>query len=158
MKVEGFVPPHEEEAHVLRSVKTHRAPERLCLNVEVEEHSLGDLNEPANYKAAMLDPESNKWLDAVNVEMQSIKDNQAQWTRKAPSKVLLSMKAEYIAALEAKMEAVWIMKFILGLGIVPTINEPIKMFYDNSAALHFTNEPGVQKGARHYHMRYHYVR
>nr|GEY12384.1 hypothetical protein [Tanacetum cinerariifolium] len=42
---------------------------------EVEEHSLGDLNEPANYKAAMLDPESNKWLDAMNAKMQSMKDN-----------------------------------------------------------------------------------
>nr|GEW95013.1 zinc finger, CCHC-type [Tanacetum cinerariifolium] len=43
---------------------------------EVEEHSLGDLNEPINYKAATLDPESNKWLDAMNTEMQSMKDNQ----------------------------------------------------------------------------------
>nr|GEU49142.1 retrovirus-related Pol polyprotein from transposon TNT 1-94 [Tanacetum cinerariifolium] len=33
------------------------------------------LGEPANYKAALLDPESKKWLDAMNVEMQSIKDN-----------------------------------------------------------------------------------
>ncbi|GJX77923.1 hypothetical protein Tco_0324734, partial [Tanacetum coccineum] len=70
---------------------------------------------------------------------------------------VLNGEAEYIAALEAAMEAVWIRKFILGLGIVPTINEPIKMFCDNSAALHFANEPGVQKGARHYHRRYHYV-
>ncbi|GJS44473.1 hypothetical protein Tco_0569516 [Tanacetum coccineum] len=31
------------------------------------------------------------------------------------------------------------------------------MFCDNSAALHFANEPGVQKGAKHYHRRYHYV-
>ncbi|GKC39488.1 hypothetical protein Tco_1051872, partial [Tanacetum coccineum] len=56
-------------------------------------------------------------------------------------------EAEYIAA----SEAIWIRKFISGLGIVPTINEPIKMFCDNSAALHFANEPGVQMGARHYH-------
>ncbi|GKG00568.1 retrotransposon protein, putative, ty1-copia subclass, partial [Tanacetum coccineum] len=35
-------------------------PDRLCLNVEVEEHSLGDLNEPANYKAAILDLKSDK--------------------------------------------------------------------------------------------------
>nr|GEV37231.1 retrovirus-related Pol polyprotein from transposon TNT 1-94 [Tanacetum cinerariifolium] len=67
-------------------------------------------------------------------------------------------EAEYIAASEAAMEAVWIRKFIPGLGIVPTINESIKMLCDNSAALHFTNEPRVQKGARHYHRRYHYVR
>ncbi|GJZ17367.1 retrotransposon protein, putative, ty1-copia subclass, partial [Tanacetum coccineum] len=76
MEVEGFEPPQKEEAHVRRSERPHRAPNRLCLNVEVEEHSLGDLNEPANYKAAMLDPESNKWLDAMNAEMQSMKDNQ----------------------------------------------------------------------------------
>ncbi|GJS96423.1 retrotransposon protein, putative, ty1-copia subclass [Tanacetum coccineum] len=43
---------------------------------EVEEHSLGYLNEPTNYKAALLDSESDKWLDAMNAEMQSIKDNQ----------------------------------------------------------------------------------
>nr|GEU85379.1 retrotransposon protein, putative, Ty1-copia subclass [Tanacetum cinerariifolium] len=76
MEVEGFEPPHEEEAPVRRFVRTHRAPERLCLDVEVEEHSFGDLNEPANYKAAMLDSESKRWLDAMNAKMQSIKDNQ----------------------------------------------------------------------------------
>ncbi|GJW01291.1 retrotransposon protein, putative, ty1-copia subclass [Tanacetum coccineum] len=43
---------------------------------EVEKYSLGDLNEPANYKAAILDPESDKWVDAMNAEMQSMKDNQ----------------------------------------------------------------------------------
>ncbi|GJW85354.1 retrotransposon protein, putative, ty1-copia subclass [Tanacetum coccineum] len=67
-------------------------------------------------------------------------------------------KLNYIAASEAEMEAVWIRKFISGLGIVPTINEPIGMFYDNLVALHFANEPRVQKGTRHYHRRYHYVR
>ncbi|GKD57070.1 retrotransposon protein, putative, ty1-copia subclass [Tanacetum coccineum] len=76
MEVEGFEPPHEEEAPIRRSERPHRAPNRLCLNVEFEEHSLGDLDEPANYKAAMLDPESNKWLDAMNAKMQSMKDNQ----------------------------------------------------------------------------------
>nr|GEU55203.1 retrovirus-related Pol polyprotein from transposon TNT 1-94 [Tanacetum cinerariifolium] len=66
-------------------------------------------------------------------------------------------EAEYISTSEAAMEAVLIRKFISGLGIVPTINEPIRMFCDNSAALYFANEPGVQRGTRHYHRRYHYV-
>ncbi|GJV69342.1 retrotransposon protein, putative, ty1-copia subclass [Tanacetum coccineum] len=356
MEVEGFEPPHEEEAPVRRSVRTHRAPERLCLNVEVEEHSLGDLNEPANYKAAMLDPKSNKWLDAMNAEMQSMKDNQVwrlvdlppncktvgskwlfkkktdmdgnvhtykarlvakgytqlygvdyeetfspvadirairiliaiaafydyeiwqmdvktaflngyldediymqasrSWNKrfdeeikrfrftqnldkpsvyqkasgrnvtflilyvddiiimgnhipslksvkaylgkcyamkdleeaafilgikiyrdisrirhcfernhsgleKLQNKVLLQCllhKQNNIAASEAEMEVVWIRKFISKLGIVPTINEPIKMYCDNSAVFHFANEQGVQKGTRHYLRRYHYVR
>ncbi|GJR54716.1 retrotransposon protein, putative, ty1-copia subclass [Tanacetum coccineum] len=75
-------------------------------------------------------------------------------TRKAPSKVLLKAllhKLNYIAASEAEMEVVWIRKFISGVGIVPTINEPIKMFCDNFAALLIANEPGVQMGAGHYH-------
>ncbi|GJU86096.1 retrotransposon protein, putative, ty1-copia subclass [Tanacetum coccineum] len=76
MEVEGFEPPQEEVVPICRSARTHRAPDHLCLNVEVEEHSLGDLNEPTNYKVAMLDPESDKWLNAMNAEMQSMKDNQ----------------------------------------------------------------------------------
>ncbi|GKA51101.1 retrotransposon protein, putative, ty1-copia subclass, partial [Tanacetum coccineum] len=55
--------------------RTYQAPNRLCLNVEAEEHSLGDLNEPTSYKAAMLDPKSNKRLDAMNAEMQSMIEN-----------------------------------------------------------------------------------
>ncbi|GJS36239.1 retrotransposon protein, putative, ty1-copia subclass [Tanacetum coccineum] len=39
IEVEGFEPPHKEEAPVRRSARTHRAPERLCLNVKVEEHN-----------------------------------------------------------------------------------------------------------------------
>nr|GEV74125.1 hypothetical protein [Tanacetum cinerariifolium] len=71
---------------------------------------------------------------------------------------MFATKVEYIASSEAAMEAIWIRKFISGLGIVPTINKPIKMFSDNSAALLIANEPGVQMGTRHYHRRYHYVR
>ncbi|GJT26704.1 retrovirus-related pol polyprotein from transposon TNT 1-94, partial [Tanacetum coccineum] len=75
-EVEGFELPQEEVVPIRRSTRTHQAPDHLCLNVEVEEYSLGDLNEPANYKAAILDLESDKWLDAMNAEMQSMKDNQ----------------------------------------------------------------------------------
>ncbi|GJZ13565.1 retrotransposon protein, putative, ty1-copia subclass [Tanacetum coccineum] len=48
----------------------------MCLHVNAAEHELGDLGEPTNYKAALLDPESDKSLDAMNVEMQSMKDNE----------------------------------------------------------------------------------
>ncbi|GJU92897.1 retrotransposon protein, putative, ty1-copia subclass [Tanacetum coccineum] len=224
MEVEGFEPPQEEEIPIRRSERTRRAPNRLCLNVEAEEYSLGDLNEPTSYKAAILDSESNKWIDAMNAEIQSMMDNMV-WVlvdlppgcktvgsyldkdiyvvqpkgfvdpnhpkkvkrltglvKNAYMDIILkrfrmdnpnvvrsharrlelnkkTRKLEYIAAFKKLvMEAVWIRKFILGLGIVPTINEPIRMFCDNSAALHFANEPGVQKGAIHYHRRYHYVR
>nr|GEU40983.1 hypothetical protein [Tanacetum cinerariifolium] len=390
MEVEGFKPPQEKVIPIRRSERTHRAPNRLCLNVEVDEHSLGDLNETASYKAAMLDLESNKWIHAMNAKIHSMTDNMVwflvglflgcktvgrvdyeetfspvadirairilisivafydyeiwqmdvktaflngyldeyiymvkpegsvdpnyprkvcrlqrsiyglkqasrSWNKRfdeeikrfgftqildepcvyqkysrsnvtflilyvddiiimrnhipslqsvkdylgkcfamkdlgkttfileikiyrdmskrliglgqnaymdkilkrykidnskrghipmqerldlkktegasTPKEVKLDWKsskqsttamsateAEYIAASEAAMEAVWIRKFILGLGIVQTINEPIRMFYDNSAALHFANDPRDQRGARHYHRRYHYAR
>nr|GEX61904.1 retrotransposon protein, putative, Ty1-copia subclass [Tanacetum cinerariifolium] len=77
---------------------------------------------------------------------------------KKSTTAMSATKAEYIVASVAAIEAVWIRKFISGLGIVPTINEPIIMFCDNSAALQFANETRVQKGARHYHRIYHYVR
>nr|GEY07851.1 hypothetical protein [Tanacetum cinerariifolium] len=75
IEVEGFEPPKEEVILIRRFERTHRAPDRLCLNVEAEDHSLGDLNEPTSYKAAMLDSESNKWIDAMNAEIQSMMDN-----------------------------------------------------------------------------------
>ncbi|GKE58616.1 retrotransposon protein, putative, ty1-copia subclass, partial [Tanacetum coccineum] len=58
-----------------QSTRTHRPTDRLCLYVDAEEHELGDLGEPAKYKATLLDPESDKWLNAINLEMQSMKDN-----------------------------------------------------------------------------------
>ncbi|GJZ33511.1 retrotransposon protein, putative, ty1-copia subclass [Tanacetum coccineum] len=43
---------------------------------QTDEHELGDHGEPPNYRAALSDPESEKWLEAMNAEMQSMKDNQ----------------------------------------------------------------------------------
>ncbi|GKE25967.1 retrotransposon protein, putative, ty1-copia subclass, partial [Tanacetum coccineum] len=51
MEVEGFKPPQEEEILIR------------------------DLNEPTSYKATMLDSESNKRIDAMNAEIQSMIDN-----------------------------------------------------------------------------------
>ncbi|GKA48604.1 retrotransposon protein, putative, ty1-copia subclass, partial [Tanacetum coccineum] len=59
----------------LKSSRTHRAPNRMCLYIDAEEHELGDLGEPTNYKAALMDLESKKWLDVMNMEMQSMKYN-----------------------------------------------------------------------------------
>ncbi|GKA41393.1 retrotransposon protein, putative, ty1-copia subclass [Tanacetum coccineum] len=39
MEVEGFEPPQEEDILIRRSERTRRAPNRLSLNVEAEEHS-----------------------------------------------------------------------------------------------------------------------
>nr|GEU78554.1 putative retrotransposon protein [Tanacetum cinerariifolium] len=77
---------------------------------------------------------------------------------KQSTTAMFAIEAEYISASEATMEAVWISKFISRLCTIPTINEPIKMFCNNSDALLIANELRVQRGARHYHRRYHYAR
>ncbi|GJR45918.1 zinc finger, CCHC-type containing protein [Tanacetum coccineum] len=68
--------PQSDINPVCRSTSTRRAPNRMCLYIDAEEHELGDLGEPAKYKVALLDPESDKWLNALNVKMQSMKDNE----------------------------------------------------------------------------------
>ncbi|GJT98595.1 hypothetical protein Tco_1094113 [Tanacetum coccineum] len=197
IEVKGFEPPQEEVVPVCRSARTHQAPDRLCLNVEVEEHSLGDLNEPANYKATILDLKSDKWLDAMNAKMQSMKDNQvwclvdltpncktvgSKWIFKKKTDmdgIVQTYKAHLVAKVDCYCDAGFETDrddiksqtghvFILNGGAVDwksSKQSTIAMFATEAeytaaseAALHFAYEPGVQKGARHYHRRYHYVR
>nr|GEU96060.1 hypothetical protein [Tanacetum cinerariifolium] len=68
--------PQSDIVPIRRSTRTRHASDRMCLYIDADEHELGDLGEPANYKAALLDPESKKWLTAMNVEMQSMKDSE----------------------------------------------------------------------------------
>ncbi|GKA60742.1 retrotransposon protein, putative, ty1-copia subclass, partial [Tanacetum coccineum] len=56
---------------------------------------------------------------------------------------LILFYAEYIAAFDASKDAVWIRKFISGLGVVPTIEEPINMYYDNTGAIAIAKDHGV---------------
>ncbi|GJW11558.1 retrotransposon protein, putative, ty1-copia subclass [Tanacetum coccineum] len=67
--------PQSDINPICRSTRTRRPTDRLCLYIDVEEHDLGNLGEPAYYKAALKDPEFEKWQAAMNVEIQSMKDN-----------------------------------------------------------------------------------
>nr|GEU87808.1 zinc finger, CCHC-type [Tanacetum cinerariifolium] len=309
--------PQSDINPIRKSSRTRRSPYRMCLYIDAEEHELGDLGEPANYKAALLDPEFKKWLDAMNVEMQSMKDNdvwvlvelppnartvrskwlfkkktdmdgavnifkarlvakgftqtygvdyeetffsyvksnlgrsfamkdlgeaayilgikiyrdrskrliglcqkayiekilkrfymenskrgtipmqkniklsklqgastpaekqlmqnipyasanpgEEHWTavknnlkylRNTKDIFLVNGDDEYIAAFDASKEAVWICKFISGLGIVPIIEEPISMYCDNTGAIAIAKDDGVTKGARHFRAKVHYI-
>nr|GFB26429.1 hypothetical protein [Tanacetum cinerariifolium] len=81
-----FYYPPKNKVVVERSTRTPKAPNRICLNVEivsyqlyfnveVEEHSLSDKGKPASYKAALSDPKFEKWLVAMNAEIQSMYNN-----------------------------------------------------------------------------------
>ncbi|GJV42326.1 retrotransposon protein, putative, ty1-copia subclass [Tanacetum coccineum] len=242
----------------------------------IEEYELEDLNEPPNYKAALSDPEFDKWFEAMNTKMQSMKDNQvwvlvdlpangqtirnirdirtllaivafydyeiwkmdvknaflnghqsedhievgikdlgeaactlgikiicdrsvrlialtqsaylekilkklwmenskngytpmiekpnyrksqcAKTYAKQSITAMSSTEAEYNAATEASMEAVWMRKFIDGLGnVVPSNKRPMEMLCDNEHAIAITNVPIILKGCRHFQRKYHYI-
>ena len=44
-------------------------------------------------------------------------------------------ESEYIAATEAAKEAVWIKNFIILLGVVPSILDPLEILCDNNRAI-----------------------
>ncbi|GKA38059.1 hypothetical protein Tco_0724624 [Tanacetum coccineum] len=69
-----------------------------------------------------------------------------------------SIEVEYIAAYDASKEAVWVRKFIFGLGVVPIIEEPLNMYCYNTGEIAIANESGITKGARHFHAKVHYLR
>nr|GEV77100.1 retrotransposon protein, putative, Ty1-copia subclass [Tanacetum cinerariifolium] len=69
-----------------------------------------------------------------------------------------SAEGDYIAAFDASKEAIWVKKFISGLSVVPTIEEHISMYCDNTGAIAIANESGITKGARHFRANVHYLR
>ncbi|VFQ80948.1 unnamed protein product [Cuscuta campestris] len=67
-------------------------------------------------------------------------------------------EAEYIAAAEAAKEAVWIKKFITELGVVPSINDPILLFCNNTRAIAQAKEPRSHQKTKHIVRCYHIIR
>nr|GEY71979.1 hypothetical protein [Tanacetum cinerariifolium] len=49
-------------------------------------------------------------------------------------------------------------RFIYRLGVVPTIEEPISMYCDNTGAIAIANESGITKGARRFRAKVYYLR
>nr|GEX19582.1 hypothetical protein [Tanacetum cinerariifolium] len=84
--------------------------------------------------------------------------NILKYLRNTKDMFLVYKEAEYIATFDASNEAVWIRKFIFGLGIVPIIKEPISMYCDNTRAIAIAKDDGVTKGARHFRAKVHYLR
>nr|GEU34744.1 putative retrotransposon Ty1-copia subclass protein [Tanacetum cinerariifolium] len=199
----------EDVIHVHRSLKTHKAPDRLCLNVEiypdrlcfnveVEEHSLRDLNEHTNYKAALSDLEFEKWLSKWIYKKKTTMDGKlhiykVQLVAKGCTQtygvdyeetfspvdiraigILIAIAAYYdyeiwqmdvktaflneIKRMQNVPYASVVGSIMYVVSVVPSNDYPIKMNGDNSAAIIMTKESGIQKDARHFKRKYHYVR
>ncbi|KAL2249903.1 UNVERIFIED_CONTAM: Retrovirus-related Pol polyprotein from transposon TNT 1-94, partial [Sesamum indicum] len=68
------------------------------------------------------------------------------------------LKIEYIAALEAATEAIWIKNYIQELGMVPSIVEPVVIFCDKNGAIAQAKEPTSHHRSKHILRRYHLLR
>nr|GEX23913.1 hypothetical protein [Tanacetum cinerariifolium] len=70
----------------------------------------------------------------------------------------LSIKTEYIVVSEAAKAAYLMKKFIEELGVVPSIEIPLKVYCDNSSIFLLASECITQRGSRHILCRHHYIR
>ena len=50
-------------------------------------------------------------------------------------------EAEYIAASDAAKEAVWLKKIIIELGVAPSLDGPILLYYDSTGVIAQAKEP-----------------
>ncbi|GJZ82559.1 retrotransposon protein, putative, ty1-copia subclass [Tanacetum coccineum] len=79
----------------IKALRSDRGGEYLSQEfkdyLEVEDDVVGDLGEPANYKAAMLDLDKVIWQSAMDEEMNSMKVNEV-WTEVDPYSQMLSSK------------------------------------------------------------------
>ena len=67
-------------------------------------------------------------------------------------------KAEYIAALDAAKEAVWIKNFVFRLSVVPSITNPVDVYCDNNGAIAQAKEPISHQQSKHILRRFHLIR
>ncbi|KAK1620395.1 hypothetical protein QYE76_025912 [Lolium multiflorum] len=69
-----------------------------------------------------------------------------------------STESEYIAASEASSEEVWMKRFIVELGVVPSALDPLIIYCDNMGAIANAQEPRSHKRLKHIKLRYHSIR
>ena len=67
-------------------------------------------------------------------------------------------ETEYIAALEAANEGVWMKEFISDLGVIPSASGPMKIFSDNTGAIALAKESRFHKKTKHIKRRFNSIR
>ena len=65
-------------------------------------------------------------------------------------------KAEYITAFDAAKE-VWLQKFIIELGVIPSVDGPVLLYYDSTRAIAQVKEPKSHQCTKQILYRYHLV-
>ncbi|PKI44464.1 hypothetical protein CRG98_035138 [Punica granatum] len=68
------------------------------------------------------------------------------------------MDAEFIACYEVTTQALWLKNFISGLQVIDTIQRPIQIYCDNTAAMFFSKNNKSRNKSKHIDMKYLSVR
>ena len=69
-----------------------------------------------------------------------------------------TMESEYMAASEAANEAVWLRKFVIELGVFPSMQDPVAILCDNTGAIANAKELRSHSTAKHILRSYHVIR
>ena len=69
-----------------------------------------------------------------------------------------TIEVEYVVACEVAKEAVWLKKFLSGLGLVRIEQVPFTLFCDNSGAVAQSKDPRNHKKGKHIKRKYHIIR
>ena len=64
------------------------------------------------------------------------------------------MEAEFISCFEATLHGVWLKSFITGLRIVDSIQTPLRLYCDNSAAIFLDKNDKSGNRSKHNNIKY----
>ena len=65
------------------------------------------------------------------------------------------MEAEYVAAIEASKEIIWLQRFMEELG---KKQENSRLYSDSQSAIHLANNSAFHSKTKHIHLKYHFIR
>jgi hypothetical protein len=64
------------------------------------------------------------------------------------------MEAKFVTCFEATMHGLWLQNFISKLRIVDTTTKPVRIYYDNSAAVFYSKNDRYSNGPKHIKLKY----
>lgn len=69
-----------------------------------------------------------------------------------------TMEAEFVTALDAIKEVVWLRNFLRDLEVIPNLEQPMIVYCDNSGAVANNKEPRSHQREKHIERKFHLIR
>src|SRR5215216_1988326 len=67
------------------------------------------------------------------------------------------MESKYIVAAVAANEAVWLRNFIIELGFIPSAQDPVTIYCENTSDIANAKKPRTHSTAKHIKLRFHVI-